>query len=90
MRTHCGRGHPFTKENTYRSMVGRQCRACRKLVRNLRDVSERKALESATSMTPSQIRRLKDALLDEVPIGECARRFGVPKKVVAEMRREVL
>lgn len=27
--THCKRGHEFTPENTYRSKVGRVCRACK-------------------------------------------------------------
>ena len=27
-KTHCLRGHPYTKENTYINKIGRNCRAC--------------------------------------------------------------
>lgn len=64
-KTHCRRGHEFTKENTYTppGMVKRCCRACRleKVkqyhARNRADINRRKR-ERRTTVTKEERRRL--------------------------------
>lgn len=74
----CRRGHPYTPENTYVSpMKGRygtklQCRTCRRMQMSKRTEAP------MTSLTERQLRSLRDAWVDGVPVLDLANRFGVP------------
>lgn len=76
--THCGRGHPWTPENTYLKYVGgklrqRSCRACWK-ERNREAADNRKAVES-TTLDPKALRRLREAYADGVTKADLCGRF---------------
>lgn len=50
-RDHCGRGHPFTPENTIeRGPKGRQCRACKKIL----DAQRYRRTRAAASSAPDE------------------------------------
>ncbi len=85
MRPDCVRGHAFTKENTYRTISGIQCRACRKLAKNKHNAVARKSVVVDVELTPTQRRRLAEALADGVTTQDCAVRFGISRNHVRKL-----
>ncbi len=88
----CKRGHRYTEANTYRSVQGLQCRACRAFKQSERRAAEKAARPvtrtevEAAVLTERQWRSLDDALADGIPAADVAGRFGVNVKVVLSRR----
>lgn len=84
MKDTCGRGHPYTPENTYVIGGHRQCRICRRLQAQARKDSLRSP-NPRVDPDRDQVRRAREAIADGVEYRLLLERF--PSRVLEEARR---